>query len=65
MTILTFIETLIHIIMIFESFTFFTLFMASKWTEFYDPCCKCLDGRVVGLLEAGSHGSFERSYMAS
>ena len=23
------------------------------------------NGRVVGLSEAGSHGSFERSYMAS
>ena len=23
------------------------------------------DGRVAGLLEAGSHGSFERGYMAS
>ena len=24
-----------------------------------------LDGRVAGLLKARSHGSFERSYMAS
>ena len=24
-----------------------------------------LDGQVVGLQEAGSHGSFEQSYMAS
>ena len=70
MTILTFVETLIRIFMLSESFAFFFLpflwllnglnsmiFAASGATWPFG-------GRVAGLSEAESPCSFERSYMA-
>ena len=69
MTILTFIEMLICIFMLFDSFDFFTLFMAFDGLNFtiltVSGATRPLDGQVARLLEAGSNGSFERSYMDS
>ena len=69
MTILTFIEMLIRIFMLSESFDFFTLFMAFDGLNFtiiaVSGATRPLGGRVARLSEAGSNGSFERSYMDS
>ena len=54
MTILTFIETLIRIFILFESLLneLNSMILAASGVTW--P----FDGRVTGLLEAGSHGSF-------
>ena len=69
MTILTFIETLIRIfiplsLLPFSPFLWLlnelnSMILAASGAK------RLLDGRVAGLSEDGSHGSFERSYMAS
>ena len=69
MTILTFIETLIHIFIIFESFSLFTfLWLLNELNSMIlaaSGATQPFDGQVAGILEAGPHGSFERSYMTS
>ena len=70
MTILMFIETLIRVFTLSESFTFLILFMFPLWILnklnsmilAASGATRPFDGRVTGLLETKPHGSFKWSY---
>ena len=68
MTILTFIETLIRVFTLSESFSIsFPLWPLNKlnsMTLTTTGATRPFDGRVVGLSETKPHSSFGRSYMS-